>query len=169
MGFFSMKNSFKIVSVIIGTLIGAGFASGQEMYLFFFSYGIKGSLGIIISSLLMGYIISRSLKMIQSENINNYKDFVEKLFPIKRENSYFNVKYILNGIINCFILITFFIMIAGFGAYLEQEYGIHHLLGSSILAMLCFFLFLTNVKGLIKTNEILIPTIIVILIFIRTS
>lgn len=36
MGFFIMKNVLKVVFVIIGTLIGAGFASGQEVYLFFF-------------------------------------------------------------------------------------------------------------------------------------
>ena len=40
----------KVVFVIIGTLIGAGFASGQEIYAFFFSFGIKGLAGILISS-----------------------------------------------------------------------------------------------------------------------
>ena len=30
-----MKNSLKVVLVIIGTLIGAGFASGKEVYIFF--------------------------------------------------------------------------------------------------------------------------------------
>lgn len=37
-----MKNNIKIIFVIIGAVIGAGFASGQEIYLFFYSYGIKG-------------------------------------------------------------------------------------------------------------------------------
>ena len=36
MGFFIMKNVLKVVFVIIGTLIGAGFASGQEVYFLFF-------------------------------------------------------------------------------------------------------------------------------------
>ena len=42
-----MKNVLKIVFVIIGTLIGAGFASGQEMYIFFFSYGLEWNCGAI--------------------------------------------------------------------------------------------------------------------------
>ena len=29
------KNNIKIISIIIGTLIGAGFASGKEIYTFF--------------------------------------------------------------------------------------------------------------------------------------
>ena len=39
--------------VIIGALIGAGFASGQEIYLFFYRYGLSGILGIILCSILM--------------------------------------------------------------------------------------------------------------------
>ena len=57
MGFFIMKNVLKVVFVIIGTLIGAGFASGQEVYLFFFSYGMKGLIGILISSIIIGVVI----------------------------------------------------------------------------------------------------------------
>ncbi|MCF0125060.1 MAG: hypothetical protein HUJ68_04775, partial [Clostridia bacterium] len=56
-----MKNVLKIVFVIIGTLIGAGFASGQEMYIFFFSYGKKGLIGIIISSIIIGMVIYKTL------------------------------------------------------------------------------------------------------------
>ena len=59
-----MKNCIKIALVIIGALIGAGFASGQEIYLFFFSYGKKGILGIIISSILLGIIIYKTIVII---------------------------------------------------------------------------------------------------------
>ena len=59
-----MKNILNVVFVIIGTLIGAGFASGQEINLFFFSNGEHGIYGIIISSLLMGIIIFIILKLI---------------------------------------------------------------------------------------------------------
>ena len=43
-----IKSISKIIFVVIGALIGAGFASGQEIYVFFYSYGIKGFIGIII-------------------------------------------------------------------------------------------------------------------------
>ena len=42
-----MKEILSIVLVIIGALIGAGFASGQEIYSFFYAYGEKGIIGII--------------------------------------------------------------------------------------------------------------------------
>ena len=161
-----MKNVFKIVFVIIGTLIGAGFASGQEIYVFFFSYGIKGFIGIIISSVVMGVLIYKTLGIINKYNINSYKDLLDILIKNKKENKYFNFKNIINLIINIFILVTFFIMIAGFGAYFEQQFGINSLVGSSILAILNFVIFLTSVKGVIKANELLVPMLIVFLVII---
>ena len=161
-----MKNVFKIVFVIIGTLIGAGFASGQEIYVFFFSYGIKGFIGIIISSVVMGVLIYKTLGIINKYNINSYKDLLDILIKNKKENKYFNFKNIINFIINIFILVTFFIMIAGFGAYFEQQFGINSLVGSSILAILNFVIFLTSVKGVIKANELLVPMLIVFLVII---
>lgn len=161
-----MKNVFKIVFVIIGTLIGAGFASGQEIYVFFFSYGIEGFIGIIISSVVMGVLIYKILGIINKYNINSYKDLLDILIKNKKENKYFNFKNIINLIINIFILVTFFIMIAGFGAYFEQQFGINSLVGSSILAILNFVIFLTSVKGVIKANELLVPMLIVFLVII---
>ena len=160
-----MRNIFKVVFVIIGTLIGAGFASGQEIYLFFFSYGIKGLIGILISSALMGVIIYRVLLLIQKYYIRSYKEFLEIFIKSKKQEE-LNIKNIINILINVFILITFFIMIAGFGAYFEQELGISSLIGSIILATLGFVVFMTNVKGVVKVNEILVPILIIFIIII---
>ncbi len=57
-------------------------------------------------------------------------------------------------------------MIAGFGAYLQQEYEINSIIGSTILGILCYFLFKTNVNGIIKINEILIPILIAVVTII---
>ena len=161
-----MSNILRVVFVIIGTLIGAGFASGQEVYLFFYSYGIKGIIGIFISSILMGIIIYKTLILVKENDINNYKDFLNLLIKKEGNNNYFNIKNIINIIINMFILITFFIMISGFGAYFEQEIGINSLIGSSVLAILCFIVFRTNQKGVVKVSEILVPILIVFITII---
>ena len=161
MGFLFMKNCLKVVFVIIGTLIGAGFASGQEVYLFFYSYGIKGIIGIFISSVLMGIIIYKTLILVKDNDINNYKNFLNLLIKKEDNKSFFNIKNIINIIINMFILVTFFIMIAGFGAYFEQQIGISSFIGSSILAVLCIIVFKISQKGVMKVNEVLVPILIV--------
>lgn len=151
----------RVVFVIIGTLIGAGFASGQEIYTFFFSFGIKGLIGILISSIIIGITIYKTLKVVYKNNINNYGEFLDHFIKNKK------LKEISNIIINIFILISFYIMIAGFGAYLHQEYSLNSIIGSSILAILCLILFKTNVSGLVKVNEILIPILITVVILVR--
>lgn len=158
-----MKNILRVVFVIIGTMIGAGFASGQEVYLFFFSYGIEGLIGILISSIIIGFVIYKIFQIVNRYGINTYKDFLDIL--IQKDSK---IKPIINTVINIFILITFFIMIAGFGAYFEQELGINSLIGSTILAIATFTIFMTSVKGVVKANELLVPILIGFLIVIGT-
>lgn len=151
----------KVVFVIIGTVIGAGFASGQEVYAFFFLFGIKGIIGILIASIIIGITIYKTFKIVHKNNIDNYKDFLNYFDKNKKINT------ITSIIINIFILVSFYIMIAGFGAYLQQELQLNSIIGSSILAILCLILFKTNTNGLVKVNEILIPILIIIVILIR--
>lgn len=156
-----MRNILKVVFVIIGTMIGAGFASGQEVYLFFFSYGIEGMIGLVISGLIIGFVIYKTFQIVDKYGVGSYKEFLNIL--IRKEGK---VKPIINTIINIFILITFFIMIAGFGAYFEQELGINSLMGSTLLAIVTFGVFMTSVKGVVKANELLVPILIGFLIVI---
>ena len=156
-----MKDILKVVFVIIGTMIGAGFASGQEIYLFFFSYGIEGIIGLFISSLIVGIVIDKTFKIVDKYGTGTYKELLDIL--IKKDGK---IKPIINTIINLFILITFFIMIAGFGAYFEQELGMNSLVGSSILAITTFIIFMTSVKGVVKANELLVPVLIGFLVVI---
>ena len=155
-----MRNVIKVISVIIGTVIGAGFASGQEIYTFFFSYGINGLFGIIFSGFIMGSVIYKTFKIMENNNINTYDEFLNNLIKNNKLKNFTDI------LINIFILISFYIMIAGFGAYLEQEYKINSILGSSILAMICYIIFSTNLRGVIKVNQFLIPLIIGVIIII---
>ena len=155
-----MKQIFSIVLVIIGALLGAGFASGQEIYSFFYSYGPMGLIGIFITCVLIGVTIYKSLKTIYIYKIDNYNEFL-RVF-IKNEK----ITKIINIIINILLLVTFYIMIAGFGAYFEQELGTNKLFGSSILAILSAIIFFSSVKGVLKVSECIVPILIIFVIFI---
>lgn len=134
---------------------------GQEIYTFFYFYGIKGILGIAVSSILVGVTIYKTLKIVKEYDITSYKELLNVI--IKNDK----IRKIANVVINIFILISFYVMIAGFGAYLEQEIHLNRFDGSIILAILCLILFRTNIEGIVKTNEILIPLLIGIIFFIR--
>lgn len=172
-----MKDIAKVVFVIIGTFIGAGFASGQEIYLFFFKYGINGIIGILISSLILGIIISKTLKIIKENNIQSYKEFLDNIIAKKTNTKAKNnisqktnkLIQTMNIIVNTFILVTFFIMIAGFGTYFAQQFGINQLIGSSILAIIVYIILNTNVKGVVKANEIVVPILVTLVIIIGVA
>ena len=117
-----MKETISIVLVIIGALVGAGFASGQEIFSFFYLYGENGIYGILIMSILIGILIYRVLKIIYKNEIYNYEDFLGLFIKNKK------IKKIICMIINILLLISFFIMIAGFGAYFEQEIGVNKII-----------------------------------------
>ncbi len=106
-----------IIFTLIGAFIGAGFASGQEIYSFFYRYGKKGIIGIILSGIILGYVIYKELKLIYKYKIKNYKDFLDLIFAKTP-----NISKINNILVNLFLCISFFIMINGFGAYFSQEY-----------------------------------------------
>ena len=159
------KQILKITLVIIGALIGAGFASGQEIYLFFFSYGLKGMLGIVISSILFGLVIYKVFMIIIQHNIQNYKQFLETIIGTNTKLKK-RVIDVINIVVNAFILATFFIMIAGFGTYLSEKFHIPQILGSSILAVLCIMILSKEVKGLLKLSEAIVPALMLFILII---
>jgi len=150
-----MNKAFKIIFVIIGTFAGAGFASGKEIYVFFYSYGIKGLYGIVVCTMCLGFIIYKILNILYKNNINNYKEFLMYLTESKKYTA------LICNAVNIFLFVTFFIMLAGFGAFFNQEFNISSIIGSIILAICCFFTIVVSVKGVITANLILTPILCV--------
>ena len=161
-----MKKNAKVIFTIIAALIGAGFASGQEINAFFYIYGIKGIIGLSICCTILICIIYKTFKILQNENIFNYKNFIDIIVKKKSPKKYLNISFIINTIVNLFLMITFFIMLAGFGAYFSQELKLNAYIGSAILAIACFITFMTNVNGVIKISSILVPILIFFIILI---
>lgn len=149
-----MTYIFGISFIIIGTLIGAGFISGAEIKLFFYSFGKYGYLGLFISSILFGIVIFLTL---------NRK---EKSYHELLENSFNNVYFrkVFNFIIMFFLLFSFFIMVAGFSSFLYETAGINTILGSIILSLLSFFILKSGKNGLSKLNTLLVPFLLIIIL-----
>ncbi len=160
-----LKQIIKITFVIIGALIGAGFASGQEIYLFFFLYGIKGIVGIGVSGILFTIVIYKVFNIILQNDVQSYKKFLEVIIGVDTKLKRY-VIFILNVVINLFILVTFFIMIAGFGTYLNENLDISQILGSSILAILCIIIISKENKGLINVSQVIVPILIIFILIV---
>lgn len=147
--------------VIIGTVIGAGFASGKEIFTFFNIYGFLGLCGLVISAFIMGFVIYKTLKIIIKYNINSYSELINKVIT---KSEFMNS--VICNIINIFLFISFIVMVAGFSAYFNQELGTPYIIGAIIISTLCFITFLNNINGIVKINKYFIPFLITIILFL---
>ena len=143
-----MNYIFKCLFIIIGTLIGAGFASGQEILTFFNRYGENGLYGMILSGILFGGIILITLLVVDRKNIRCYDEII------------LNNK-ILKSIFEIFLFICFCIMVAGCGAFFEQQFALPFWFGSALCALICYGIFSCRYKGLETVNILLVPFILV--------
>lgn len=150
-----LKNTSKVVMVLIGTLIGAGFASGREIFLFFMEYGNLGLLGIILSNVITGMIIYTVLKIGKREKIEQYSEFLSIINPNHKA-----INQCLSGIVNAFLFISFLIMIAGFSAYMKQAYQIPNYVSSIFFILFCYFIFQNSLQGMTKINTYLVPILL---------
>ena len=142
-----MNRILKCAMITIGTLIGAGFASGQEISTFFNRFSEEGILGIIFSSILFGSIIFVILNISNKTNILDYQSLVKhnKLFI---------------ALIKVFTFICFCIMIAGIGTYVNEQYKMNFWIGTISAGLICFAFFCFQLKGLEKINDYFVPIII---------
>ena len=165
-----MKNLFKIIFTIIAALIGAGFASGKEIYTFFYAFGIYGALGIIISSFIISLTIYKVLTICYTQDINTYKEFC--IYVLTKLCKHSNATFVqvtsdyITKIVNYLLLISFYIMISGFSSFLNQEYNIKSIIGSVIIVSFCYLAFKKNISSLIKISNYIIPVFIMLLVFI---
>ena len=124
-------------------------------------YGIVTAIfGIIIMCLLMGFLIYKTLKIVYLNKNDNYNDFINEFIKNKKIN------FTISLIINILLLFSFYIMVAGFGAYFEQELGINTYIGSIGFALFCSIVFFLNVNGVLKISNIIVPLLIMFIVFI---
>ncbi|MCX7885263.1 MAG: transporter [Caloramator sp.] len=145
-----MKEDFKISSVFIGTVIGAGLASGQEILQFFCLYGIKGFYGIILCCaiyiLISTIIIGLSFKL----NLKSYKEIIYSVLGRK-------IGIVADIFLTFFIFGSNIIMISGGGAMLYEYLGINKLAGTFIMVLLVLIISFFSTQGLIAINSIIVP------------
>ena len=133
---------------------------GQEIYSFFNLYGEKGIYGIFLSSFLILLVEYKTFFITKKYKIKNYNEFLNVIVK--------NVKIqkILKIIINTFLLLSFYIMVAGFFAFAKQELCINELVILLLFCALCYYFFNNNIEKIIKINTILVPIIIIIFLIL---
>lgn len=150
----SVSKTIKVASVYIGTVLGAGFASGQELLKFFAAYGKGGMFGLLLTGVMFAIIGWAVLEMVYIYKIKSYREFI---YPMMGEF----LGSIMELVVSLFMLTCFCVMLAGSGALLRQRFGIPNQIGILIMAAACYVTFLYDVKGVVVINTILAPILLI--------
>ena len=67
---------WQVAFTFIGAIVGAGFASGQELLKFFVVFGQPGIIGAALSGLLFGFFGVLVIRMAAREEMDGYDDLL---------------------------------------------------------------------------------------------
>ncbi|OFM31103.1 hypothetical protein FNY88_02800 [Corynebacterium guaraldiae] len=157
----SYKNVVGIALSFIGLLVGAGFATGQEVVQYFTSFGIPGMWGILVAGLVMTLAGTVFLQL------GSY-------FHASEHNQVFrNITHpIISRILDVAVILTLFavgfVMLAGAGSNMEQQFGWPAWVGSLLMLVLVMVTGMFDVDKVSQVIGLLTPTIIIAVLFVGT-
>ena len=150
---------FQTAAVFIGTIVGAGLASGQEITQFFSTYGYVSFWGILICCLIYIVISSIIVSISLNHKLSSYSELITLVSP-----GFFGI---ITDIFTSFFLVSgAAVILAGSGALLHQYFGVSKWVGILLMSMISLYTVLKDTKGLITINSFIVPTLITIIITI---
>jgi len=153
------KNVVRIACIYISSVVGAGFASGQEIIKFFTTYYEGGFYGIILAGIIFAAIGGIVLDRVYIENINNYDEFIYPTFGRV-------VGQIVNTVVTLFMLSLFSIMIAGMGSILHEKLNLSYRLSVILMAGICMLIILGDIRRVTGVSSVITPVLIVGIVLI---
>lgn len=147
----------QIGGAVMGSIVGSGFASGQEVLQFFTSYGIPGIWGAILTTALFAF-------MCAGVTYYGYKFAASKHFSAFRHycGKYFGMFLDVFCVLFCFSVAI--VMTSGAGAMMEQQFGLPTYVGSIGMALLALLSAMLDMDKLTRLLGSLAPLCIVYII-----
>ena len=147
---------FQIAAVFIGTIVGAGLASGQEITQFFTTYGYKSFIGMLLCCLSYIIIGSIIIKISIKYKLNSYNGLIKTVSP----GIFGETTDILTSI---FLIFGTAIILAGSGALVHQYFHVSKWFGIILMCFLSIIVLLRNTQGLLEINSFIVPSLMIII------
>ncbi|MDD4767928.1 MAG: hypothetical protein PHF87_10200 [Desulfotomaculaceae bacterium] len=140
----------KVISAYIGAVIGAGFASGQEIMQFFILHGKSGLMGAALATILFAYLGGLVMFLSITMHSSSYK----KVFGFLLGNKAGRFMDILNL---CMLLGGVGVMMAGSAAVFIEHFALPARVGIWSVAVLTSLVLMGGLEGVLTANVCLVP------------
>ena len=144
------KSILQIAATYIGTVVGAGFATGKEVFEFFSRFGFIGIIGILISGLLFVTIGTKMMIIGHRIQANSYQEFNNYLFGKK-------IGPFINGLTMIILYGITSVMLSGTGAISEEQLGVPYYIGILLTLFLTFIIMVGGLNGVLGINSLVVP------------
>jgi len=138
----NFKEVLRISGAFVGVVVGAGFASGQEIMQFFTSFGTIGLVGTLISSALFIFLAMALSTLGQQQASLSHKRVIHAIC-----GKYLGI--FVDVMITFFMFAIAVVMLAGGGALLQQLAGVPQLWGSVAVTVLTIAIVCLDVRKVI--------------------
>ena len=153
-----LKNAIGIAFAFIGVLVGAGFASGQETMQYFIAFGTQGIWGAALSSALM---LIAGVSILQLGSYFQANEHMEVLGSVSSK--------VMSWILDIATITTLFsigfVMYAGAGANLNQQFGWPVWIGATLMLALVLVIGMMDVDKVTAAVGAVTPLLLFFVIF----
>lgn len=154
--------SLQIAFTFIGTIVGAGFASGREVMQFFTRFGHWAPLLILLATLIFVWIGAKMMLLSARIKAGSYEDLNKYLFGER-----------LGRIASHFMLVVLLavnaVMLAGAGAVFSEHLHLNYQLGLLITMLACFLLLRKGMTAIVTVNSIIAPLMILFSVYLLVN
>lgn len=149
----------QIASTYIGTIVGAGFATGQEILQFFTRFGYWGTLTIAVATALFIWLGGKMMLIAGEIGAKSYEDLNIALFGDKYG------KWISHFMLVVLLGVTA-VMLAGAGTIFYENWNISYQSGLIITIAACYFLLRKGMKAILAVNAVVVPVMLLFTVLI---
>lgn len=146
----SWWRSLQVAFTFIGTVVGAGFASGREVMQFFTRFGEWGPYLILLSTLFFIWIGSKIMLTSAKLKAKSYEDLNKYLFGER-------VGRMASHVMLFVLLAVNAVMLAGAGSIFSEHLNLSYQSGLLATMLACFLLLRKGIAAIMTINTIVVP------------
>lgn len=147
----------KVAATYIGTVVGAGFATGREIVEFFTVNGLYGTIGICVSGFFFIWLGTKMMLLSSQIGAFSAQEFNKYLFGD-----------VFGNVVNTLLLLVLFgvtsVMLSGAGAVFEEQLRLPRQLGILITVIACLIISSRGLQGVFEVNTLVVPIMMIFII-----